>query len=169
MLDVIAAAPELEMDVRPSRTVQVAIVGLGRMGVTHAAVLSMLPGARVVGAVDSQPGAARRLRGMGFRIPVAPTLDALFAARPVDAVWVCTPPDSHLPVTRRCLEAGAAVFVEKPLAQSLDDAGALAALAAASPRPVACGYTLAFWPSFAAARWLLRAGVIGSPARATSP
>ena len=61
-----------------------------------------------------------------------------------------------------------AVFVEKPLAQSLDDARALAALAAASPHPVACGYTLAFWPSFAAARQLLRAGVIGPPARAVS-
>jgi UDP-N-acetylglucosamine 3-dehydrogenase len=168
MLDVIAAAPELEMDVRPSRTVRVALVGLGRMGVAHAAVLSMLPGARVVGAVDSQPGAVRRLHGMGFRVPVAPTLDALFAGTPVDAVWVCTPPDSHLPVTRRCLEAGAAVFVEKPLAQSLDDARALAVLASAAPHPVACGYTLAFWPTFAAARQLLRARVIGAPARAVS-
>jgi predicted dehydrogenase len=168
MLDLLFATPELEADVRPSRPVQVAVIGLGRMGVAHTAVLSMLPGARVAGAVDSQPGAARRLHGMGFRVPVAPTLDALFAATPVDAVWVCTPPDSHLPVTRRCLDAGAAVFVEKPLAQSLDDARALAALAVASPHPVACGYTLAFWPSFAAARQLLRAGVIGSPARAVS-
>ncbi|HKA28335.1 MAG TPA: Gfo/Idh/MocA family oxidoreductase [Candidatus Binatia bacterium] len=168
MLDIVAGVPELEVGVGPSRPVRVAIVGLGRMGVAHAAVLSMLPGTSVVGAVDSQRGAARRLHGMGFRVPVAPTLDALFAGTPVDAVWVCTPPDSHLPVAGRCLEAGAAVFVEKPLAQSLDDARALAALAAASPDPVACGYTLAFWPSFAAARWLLRAGVIGAPARAIS-
>jgi len=168
MLDLIAAAPELEADVRPSRPVRVAIVGLGRMGVAHAAVLSMLPGVTVVGAVDAQAAAARRLRGMGFRIPVARTLDALFTGPGVDAVWVCTPPDSHLAVTRRCLEAGAAVFVEKPLAHSLDDARALAALADASPHPVACGYTLAFWPTFAAARQLLRAGVIGAPARAVS-
>jgi len=168
MLDVIAAAPELEAGVGPSRPVRAAIVGLGRMGVAHAAVLSMLPGVHVVGAVDSQAGAARRLHGMGFRVPVASTLDALFAGGPVEAVWVCTPPDSHLAVARRCLEAGAAVFVEKPLAQSLDDARALAALAETSPHPVACGYTLAFWPSFAAARQLLRAGVIGTPARATS-
>jgi predicted dehydrogenase len=168
VLDVVSAAPEFELDVEPSRPVRVAIVGLGRMGVAHTTVLSMLPGARVVGAADSQPGAARWLRGMGFRVPVAPTLDALFVATPVDAVWVCTPPDSHLSVTRRCLKAGAAVFVEKPLAHSLDDARALAALAAASPHPVACGYTLAFWPSFVAARQLLRAGVIGAPTRVVS-
>jgi predicted dehydrogenase len=168
MLDMIATAPELQPDVRPLRPVRVAIVGLGRMGVAHGAVLSMLPGASVVGAVDSDPAAARRLRGMGFRFPVERTLDGLLAGAAVDAVWVCTPPDSHLPVARRCLEAGAAVFVEKPLAHSLDDARALAALAAAASRPVACGYTLAFWPSFVAAARLLHAGVIGSPQRAES-
>jgi predicted dehydrogenase len=168
MLDVVAAAPELEADVRPWRSVRVAIVGLGRMGVAHAAVLSMLPGVCVAGAADNQPGAARRLRGMGFRIPVSRTLDALFGGAPVDAVWVCTPPDSHLAVARRCLEAGAAVFVEKPLASSLDDARTLAALADASSHPVACGYTLAFWPSFAAARQFLRAGVVGAPVRTVS-
>ena len=168
MLEVVARAPELELDVEPLRPVRVAIIGLGRMGVAHAAVLSMVPGARIVGAVDSEPSAARRLRGMGFQIPVSRTLDALFGGATVDAVWVCTPPDSHLPVARRCLEAGAAVFIEKPLAHTVDDARALAALASASPHPVACGYTLAFWPSFVAARQLLRDGVIGSPTRAVS-
>jgi predicted dehydrogenase len=148
--------------------VRAAIVGLGRMGVTHAAVLSMLPGARVVAAVDSDPGAARRLRGMGFQIPLVPTLDALLASTAVDAVWVCTPPDSHLAVARRCLEAGLAVFIEKPLAHSLDDARALARLADASSLPVACGYTLAFWPSFVAAGRLLQAGVVGRVERVQS-
>src|SRR5262249_59807876 len=135
MLDVVAAAPELEADVRPCRSVRVAIVGLGRMGVAHAAVLSMLPGVCVAGAADSQPGAARRLRGMGFRIPVSRTLDALFGGAPVDAVWVCTPPDSHLAVARRCLEAGAAALLEKPPAASLHHAPTLAPPAAPSPPP----------------------------------
>ena len=165
--DLIAGAAELAAGVGPRRPVRVGIVGLGRMGVAHAAVLSMLPGVSVVGAADSAPGAGRRLRGMGFRFPVLPTLDALLAAG-VDAVWVCTPPDAHLPVARRCLEAGAAVFVEKPLAHSLDAARELAELAAVAQAPLACGYTLAFWPSFVAARQLLAAGVIGTPLRARS-
>jgi predicted dehydrogenase len=168
MLAAVAAAPEFAPDVGPLRPVRVAIVGLGRMGVAHAAVLSMLPGTTVAGAADSQRGAGRRLRGMGFHIPVSRTLDALLANTAVDAAWVCTPPDSHLAVARRCLEAGVAVFVEKPLAQSLADARALAELASASPLRVACGYTLAFWPSFVAARHLLDGGVIGRPLRVAS-
>jgi predicted dehydrogenase len=165
MLDLVARTPELAADVRPLRPVRVAIVGLGRMGTAHAAVLSMLPDVTLVGAVDAQPGAAKRLHGMGFRVPGSPTLDALFAAGPVDALWVCTPPDSHLPIAQRCVAAGAAVFIEKPLAHTLDAARELARLGAGTV-PVACGYTLAFWPSFAAARQLLAAGVVGTPTRA---
>src|SRR5262249_8879986 len=155
-LDVVDRAPELESAVAPLRPVRLAIVGLGRMGVAHAAILSMMPEVTLVGAADSQPSAARRLHGLGFRIPVYRTLDELLARVPPDAVWVCTPPDSHLPVARHCLEAGAAGFVEKPLAHSLDDARTLAALARGAAPPGACGYALPLWPSLPAARPRLR-------------
>jgi predicted dehydrogenase len=168
MRDLVSAAPELEPGVGPLRPVRVAVVGLGRMGVAHAAVLSMLPDVTLVGAVDDAPAAARRLRGMGFRVLVSASLDALLGATKPDAIWVCTPPDSHLAIARRCVERGIAVFVEKPLAHALDAARALAALATETTVPVACGYTLAYWPSFVAARELLAAGVLGPPRRAVS-
>jgi predicted dehydrogenase len=168
MLPVIASAPEFERRVGPWRRVRVAIVGLGRMGVAHAAVLAMIRDVAIAGAVDGQAAAVRRLRGLGFRMPVWPSLDALLGQTKIDAVWVCTPPDTHLAIARRCADARAAVFVEKPLAHTLADARALAALAAGSDRPIACGYTLAFWPSFVAARRLLEAGVLGPSRRATS-
>ena len=168
MLPAVVSAPELERRVGPLRPVRVAIVGLGRMGVAHGAVLSMIRGAAIVGAVDSHAGAVRRFRGLGFRMGVWPTLDALLAQVKIEAVWVCTPPDTHLAIARRCVEARAAVFVEKPLAHTLEDARALAGLAERSARPIACGYTLAFWPSFVVARRLLEAEVLGPPIRATS-
>lgn len=168
MVPAVTTAPELARRVGPLRHVRAAIVGLGRMGVAHGAVLSMIRNVALVGAVDGDAGAARRARGLGFRMPVWPTLDVLFERVKADAVWVCTPPDSHLAIARRCVEARAAVFVEKPLAHSLEAARALAALAETSGRPIACGYTLAFWPSFVAARRLLEAGAIGASRRAKS-
>lgn len=164
--DIVAAAPELAAGVAPLRPLRVGIVGLGRMGAAHTAVLSMLPDVVIAGAADAAPGAARRLQGMGFAFPVRPQLDALLADR-LDAVWVCTPPDSHLPIARQCRDAGTAVFIEKPLAHALPAAEELAALAASGP-PIACGYTLAFWPSFVAAGRLLQAGVIGTAQRVVS-
>ena len=136
----------------PLRPMRVAVVGLGKMGVAHTAVLSMIPGCEVVGLVDHHAPLGRSLRGMGYRVPFFSSTERMLATARPDAVMVCTQQDSHWPVAKAALEAGAAVFVEKPLAHTLADAEALAALSAKTGRPVACGYTLAYLPVFARAR-----------------
>jgi nucleoside-diphosphate-sugar epimerase len=154
-------APGMHAMARPSRPVRVAVVGLGKLGLAHTAVLSMVPGVRLVGVNDALPAGGKNLRGMGYLAPFYPTLAGLLAEAKPDAVWVCTPPHAHEPVARQCVEAGAAVFVEKPLAHSVESAERLAELARRPGARVACGYTLAFWPSFAAARHAVASGAIG--------
>jgi predicted dehydrogenase/nucleoside-diphosphate-sugar epimerase len=154
-------APTMRAMARPARPVRVAIVGLGKLGVAHTAVLSMIPGVTLVGLTDALPAGGKSLRGMGFLAPFYPTLAELLAQAKPDAVWVCTPPHAHEPVARQCVEAGAAVFVEKPLAQDVASAERLAELSRRPGARVACGYTLAFWPSFAAAQHALASGAIG--------
>jgi predicted dehydrogenase/nucleoside-diphosphate-sugar epimerase len=163
--------PELSLlrpGVGPSRPVRAAIVGLGKMGVVHSAVLAMVPGVEVVGLCDHHPAPARSLRGMGFSAPVFTRLDAMLAAVRPDAVWVCTPPGSHAAVAEACVAAGAAVFIEKPLAQSLDDARRIEALAATHAQPVACGYVFAFLPTFVASQHALEAGALGTVRRVSA-
>src|SRR5690349_2038508 len=121
-MKIAAGAPELEPDVGPSRPVRVVVAGAGKMGVLHAAVLSMTPRVTLAGFQDVAPGAATRLRGTGFAAPLTTDIHALLRDQRPDAAWVCTPPDTHLDVARTCIDAGVAVFVEKPLAQSLDAA-----------------------------------------------
>jgi predicted dehydrogenase len=145
----------------PRRPVRVAVVGLGRMGLVHTALLATIRDVSLVGLADRSRALGRSLRGMGFRAPTFTDLEPLLAAVRPDAVWVCTPPDSHLALTRRALAAGAAVVIEKPLAHTLADGTAIRDLAAQHRLPVACGYTLAFWPSFVAAREAIAAGAIG--------
>ena len=142
---------------QPLRPVRVAVVGLGKMGVAHTAVLSMIPGCEVVGLVDHHAPLGRSLRGMGYRAPFFTRTERMLTSVKPDAVLVCTQQDSHLAVAKAALEAGAAVFVEKPLAHTLADAEALAAVAARTGRPVSCGYTLAYLPVFARAREALPA------------
>lgn len=154
-------APGMDAMARPAKPVRAAVVGLGKLGLAHTAVLSMVPGVRIVGLTDTLPAGGKSVRGMGFLAPFYPTLEQLLAEAKPDAVWVCTPPHAHEPVARACVEAGAAVFVEKPLAQSVESAERLAELARRPGAKVACGYTLAFWPSFAAARHALASGALG--------
>jgi predicted dehydrogenase len=160
--------PLLEVDARPSRPVRVGVVGLGKMGVAHTSVLAMIPGVEVAGLTDRVPALARTLRGMGHRAPVFATTRRLLETVKPDAVWICTTQDAHWPLTQACLEAGAAVFVEKPLAHTLEDARSLAALAAEKRLAVACGFTLAFLPVFAAAQHALATGTLGEIRRASS-
>jgi predicted dehydrogenase len=160
--------PLLEVEPRPLRPVKVGVVGLGKMGVAHTAVLSMIPDVQVVGLADHHVALGRSLRGMGFSAPFFPSAAKLLAASKPEAVWICTQQSAHWPVAKECLEAGAAIFVEKPLAHDLDDARQLVQLAAQSKRPAACGYTLAMLPVFAAGQHVMASGALGRVQRASS-
>lgn len=164
----IPVAPIMKAMPQLKRPLRVAVVGLGKLGVAHTAVLSMVPNVELVGVSDLVPALGKSLRGMGYLAPFYPTVAELLVQAKPDAVWICTPPHAHEPVARQVVEAGVAVFVEKPLAHSLESAEKLAALAARPGAHVACGYTLAFWPSFAAAQHALASGVLGTVTAARS-
>src|SRR5262245_54473863 len=121
---------------RPLRPVRAAVIGLGKMGVAHTAVLSMIPNCAVVGLADHHAPLGRSVRVMGYQAPFFSSAEKMLRATRPDAVMVCTQQDAHLPLAKLALEAGAAVFVEKPLAHTLADAEALAALSAQHGRPV---------------------------------
>ena len=90
--------------------VRAGVVGAGLMGRWHARELQRAGGA-LVGVADRDPRAAERL-APGTAVA---DLDALLALAPA-VVHVCTPPASHAAIVERCLEAGAHVLCEKPLA-----------------------------------------------------
>jgi NADH dehydrogenase len=146
----------------PARSVRVAIVGLGKMGMVHSAVLGMMPEVELVAFVDRLPAMAKTLYGMGFRAPFFASIEEAIRLAHPDAAWICTPPDSHAALTEICVRAGVAVFVEKPLAHNLDDARRIEAAARESGVPVACGYAQLCFPSFIAFENALRGGALGA-------
>ena len=133
------------------------VVGTGSIGARHCQNLVAL--GHEVSAWDADPG---RLAGAAALAGVAatPGLDAGLAAAPA-AVLVCTPPASHLALARRALEAGANVFVEKPIAAAADDVPELLDLARRRGRWISVGYNLRFLPSLRRVKALLDARRIG--------
>lgn len=156
-----AARTSLLEALRPLRPIRVAVIGLGKMGVAHTAVLASIPEVELVGLSDHHAPLGRSVRGLGHRAPFFQSPAKLLDKTKPDAVFVCTQPDAHRSLAELALEAGAAVFVEKPLAHTLADAEGIAAAAARHGKPVACGYNLGFVPIFAAAHHALSAGVLG--------
>jgi predicted dehydrogenase/nucleoside-diphosphate-sugar epimerase len=143
------------------RVLRVAVVGLGKMGLFHAALLGTIPGVRLVAAADTNPGLAGPARSMGFAVPVFGSVEELLRRRRPDALIVCTPTVTHYPIVRAALASGVHVLVEKPLAEDAERARELAAAAAGAGVVHAVGYHLAASPVFEQARALLAAGVLG--------
>ena len=108
---------------------RVGIVGAGWIAGTHADTLAGLDGTTVVADADVVPG---RADYEDWR--------AMLAAERLDAVLVCTPPDVHREVVLGAAEAGLAIYLEKPVAHTLDDARAIAAAVDGAGVVCAVGY-----------------------------
>lgn len=92
---------------------RVAFVGAGGVAVRHARHLAELPDVTIASVTDpAGPAADAFARATGAA--VVPDLPALLADPP-DAVYVCVPPHAHGPIEESLVEAGVALFVEKPL------------------------------------------------------
>lgn len=138
---------------------RVAVVGAGRFGAEHLAAYRAVPGAELVGVLDTDPARARRVADEHSTVAYA-DLDALLAARP-EAVSLVVPAAARGDLVRSLVANGAAVLIEKPLAADVAVADALAA--ELGGLPVLCGHVVRFAEPYVRAR-----GAVAGPERITA-
>jgi predicted dehydrogenase/nucleoside-diphosphate-sugar epimerase len=130
--------------VSETRLLRVAFIGAGRMARLHRQALRRVGTPhQVVGVFDADPGAAAALGA-----PVFPTLDAMLREARPDLVHVCTPAGTHFAPARAALAAGAHVYVEKPIVETLAELDQLLALAQRQGRLVCAGHQVSREPAF---------------------
>ena len=135
------------------------VVGCGSIGFRHIDHLHRLGLSRVE-AVDSNPAVRDRVK-RHYGLTVRADVRAALARRP-DIVLVCTPASSHVPLALQALEAGAHVFIEKPLSTSLDGIQTLERRVRSDGRVVQVGYNLRYHPAMRAAKRLVESGRLGT-------
>ncbi len=145
--------------------VKVGILGLGKMGILHSALMKMIPHAELVAVHDVNPKLAKYVKNTGINVQFYSSLDALFGEAGVDAVLVCTPPFSHPELGQKCVQKNVDVFVEKPLAESLASAKKMFSNVSDQDVIHATGFTIAHIPLFKKAKVLLDQGVLGTVSR----
>jgi len=139
------------------RQIRTLVVGLGQMGQSHALAYHRNEGFEIIGLVNrTAVSLPAELRGY----PMLDGFDAGLAEKP-DLVSVNTYTDSHADYAVAAMEAGAHVFVEKPLAPSIDEAERVVATARRTGRKLIVGYILRHHPSYA--EFIRRARELGSP------
>jgi predicted dehydrogenase len=123
---------------------KVLIAGLGNMGRSHALAYHKMANVEIVGLVNRSPVKLdEALQGY----PVFETFEEGMAFKP-DLVCVATYSDSHADYAIAALEAGADVFVEKPLATTVSDAKRVVDTATRLGRKLVVGYILRHHPSW---------------------
>ncbi len=143
-------------------SVRVAVVGLGKMGLLHASILSANPGVDLV-AICEQNRLVRRFANKILKVPhiVGDVTD--LKGLQLDAVYVTTPVSSHYGIIKTVYTEGIArnVFSEKPLASDYQEAVELCLLALESGGVNMVGYHERHSVTFQKASAILNDGRLG--------
>lgn len=141
--------------------VRVLVVGLGNMGISHAKAYHALEGFEIVGLCSRH---ATTLTDLPIELIDYPRFDEYSSALEElgpDAVSINTYPDTHAEYAIRAFEAGAHVFLEKPIAETVADAQSVVDAAIAAGKKLVVGYILRHHPSWA--KFVELAQGLGSP------
>ncbi len=131
-----------------ARKQRVLAVGLGTMGTSHARAYKSIEGFDLVGLCTHKAAARRDLDAEFAGVPRFEDLPAALATLKPDAVAIAAYTEFHAPMALQALEAGAHVFCEKPLADTLAAAEKIVAAARAAKRALLVGYILRVHPSW---------------------
>ncbi len=147
--------------------VRVGIIGVGNIGLAHAAAIARgdVAGMTLAALCDTDPDKRAYLAETYPALPVFETYEALLASGVCDAVVVATPHKFHPPIAGAALEAGLHVLSEKPAGVDTADLPALYATAEASGRVFGIMFNQRTDPLFAKAREIVQSGRLGVPKR----
>jgi predicted dehydrogenase len=140
---------------------RVALCGVGNIGKVHLGNVRSLRGCEVSGIYSLQTAELTQLAAANG-VLAYPNADAMFSDPAVDAVIIASPSDTHRALVEQALADGKHVFVEKPLADTLEDAQAIVTAAERHPdRVVQVGFCERFNAQYIEAKSSARAGSLG--------
>jgi myo-inositol 2-dehydrogenase / D-chiro-inositol 1-dehydrogenase len=143
------------------QSIGVAFLGVGRMGVTHLRNLGAISGVRIIAVADLVTERAESGRKMsGAELAVTDSVKAIEHPS-VDAVVIVTPTDTHAQLIEQAVNAGKAVWSEKPIALNLAETQRVVQLVRERKVPVQLGFMRRFDPGYARAKAKIEAGELG--------
>jgi len=140
--------------------VRVGILGCGRIAQTHLQALGTLPEAKLTAAVESRAAAGEAVAAehkcklfTDYKEPAIADL--------VDAVIICTPPNTHYPIAKHFLEKGIHVLCEKPLTIASSEATELVKLADSKDAVLMMASKFRYVDDIIKAKAIIEAGILG--------
>lgn len=143
------------------RPITVGVVGMGYWGPNLARNFAAMPESELRWICDSRSALTRRVAAGLPQAKVSDSLDILLEDPKLDAICLATNVSSHAELACAVLDSGKHCFVEKPMAQTLQEAEAVAAKARGSDRILMVGHLLEYHPGLGLLKNLIGSGELG--------
>lgn len=140
--------------------VNVAIIGLGKMGLSHFSIINAHKDVKVVGVCDSS-GYVLDILGKYTGVDTYSDMGKMLDAADVQAAVISTPSKFHAPMVHDCLQRGIHVFCEKPFCLDPADSAGLAQLARDKGLVTQVGYHNRHVGTFRELKHVLDSGALG--------
>lgn len=140
-------------------SVNIGIIGFGRIGAEHAGWLAAAEGVETTTVFDPTPARRELARSRGLKL--ADSMEAIFDDTTIDAVLIATPSAMHVEPAAASLMAGKHVMIEKPMALNLEQAKRLAYLAAERGRVLSVFHNRRWDIDYLTVKWAIEAGRFG--------
>ncbi|MDZ7267397.1 MAG: Gfo/Idh/MocA family oxidoreductase [candidate division KSB1 bacterium] len=139
----------------------VAVVGIGKMGLLHAGIMNALQGVRLCAIVDTSKFLLGFAQSLKQEVEIYEDFQKMLDQSKPDAAVLATPVFLHVPMANACLQRGIPFFLEKPLSLTSREAEALVAGVEKRGLTTMVGYMMRYVETFAKAKQLLQSGALG--------
>ena len=140
---------------------QAAVIGIGKMGIVHAATVRTHPRVNVKAFCDSSKFTVESAKSFLPDVSFHTDYREMLKNEALDVVYIATPTSSHAEIAAHCAAAGKHVFVEKPLGMDLKEAEEVETAVVKTGVVSQVGYVCRYSPTFEKAKELLDSGAIG--------
>ena len=144
-----------------SANIRCGVIGLGKMGMLHASLANAIEGSQLAAICEPNRTIRNWFETLGSNLPAYQNYADMLDAVPLDAVFICTPPSSHIEIAAACVRKGCHVFIEKPLCLTAEAAKPLVELLKQTGKIGMVGYMMRYAETFSKAREIVRQGVLG--------
>ena len=142
-------------------TLKIAIVGLGRMGLLHTAIINSLPTSKVVAVVDPAWFPAKPLQMLNPNIKVYKSIKKMVKKQDIDGVVIASPVGYHMENALECVEYNLPFLLEKPLSLTATQAAPLVKALEKNPVTNMIGYMARNIDSFKKGKDIIESGALG--------
>lgn len=146
--------------VTENRLVRLASIGVGMIGKVHAQFAAKMKECEYVAICDSDPSHEQMARDLGARY--YNNYEEMIEKETLDGVLIALPNEMHEPVGSACANNGLHLFVEKPIASTVEEADKLIASARKNNVQLLIAHHRRFNPMVVATRKMIRGGELGN-------